>query len=166
MFKTYPVHDPVHFCLDFGRGKEQKCTEMSRRIQKACKISLREIEETTDGYSYKTFLARWREEGKDRKKRFKDQMEAEAFILTKQVELGNKDAVLHNAVTRLSPGQIHEAEAAFQSLGERYTLTEAVQFFLSNFTRQDFTIPIAEAVKPFLEGKDKEGVLPRSIVQL
>ncbi len=163
---SYPVHDPVHFRLDFGRGKEQKCTEMSRRIQKANKVSLREIEETTDGYSYKTFLARWKEAGKDRKKRFKDQMEAEAFILTKQVELGNKDAVLHNAVTRLSPEQIHEAESAFQSLGERYTLTEAVQFFLSNFTRPDFTISIAKAVAAFLEGKEKEGVRPRSIVQL
>lgn len=139
---------------------------MSRRIQKANKVSLREIEETADGYSYKTFLARWKEDGRDRKKRFKDQMEAEAFILTKQVELGNKDAVLHSAVTRLSPGQVHEAEAAFQRLGDRYTLTEAVEFFLSNFTRPDFTLPIVDAVKAFLEGKEREGVRPRSIVQL
>jgi site-specific recombinase XerD len=139
---------------------------MNRKIQKANKVSLREVEEKADGYSYKTFLARWREDGKDRKKRFKDQMEAEAFILTKQVELGNKDAVLHNAVTRLSPGQIHEAESAFQRLGERYSLTDAVEFFLSNFTRPDFTISIADAVKAFLEGKEKDGVRPRSIVQL
>ena len=162
----YPVHYPVHFTLAIGRGNELKCTEMSKQITNRARVSLREIEESADGYTYKTFLVRWRENGKDRKKRYKDQAEAEGFVLTKQVALGNKDAVLHNAVTRLSPGQVHEAEAAIQRLGDRYTLTEAVEFFLANFTRPDFTISIAEAVRAFLEGKEKDGVRPRSIVQL
>ncbi len=139
---------------------------MSKQITSRARVSLREIEESADGYTYKTFLVRWRENGKDRKKRFKNQAEAEGFVLTKEVELGNESVSLHNTVTRLSPDQVREAESAFQRLGDRYTISEAVEFFLSNFTRPDFTIPIAKAVRAFLEAKEKDGVRPRSIVQL
>lgn len=139
---------------------------MSKKITSRARISLREVEEKADGYTYTTFLVRWREDGKDRKKRFKDKAEAEGFVLTKQVELGNKNTSLHNVVTRLSSDQVREAESAFQRLGEKYTLAEAVEFFLSNFTRPDFTISIAKATRAFLEGKEKDGVRHRSIVQL
>ena len=139
---------------------------MKEQISKPSRISLREIEESADGYTYTTFLARWKENGKDRKRRFKNQAEAEAFVLTKQVELGNSDAVLHNAVTRMTPEQVREAESAFQTLGGRYTLTEAVRYFVTNFARPDVTVTIAKAVRAFLEGKEKDGVRSRSIVQL
>jgi site-specific recombinase XerC len=139
---------------------------MSKRITSRSKVSLREVEEKADGYSYSTFLVRWRENGKDRKKRFKKKAEAEGFVLTKQVELGNETVNLHNAVTRLTPDQVREAESAIQRLGDRYTLAETVEFFLSNFTRPDFTISIAKAVREFLEAKEKDGIRPRSIVQL
>lgn len=139
---------------------------MSEKITSRARITLREIEEKADGYTYTTFLVRWRENGKDRKKRYKDKAEAEGFVLTKQIELGNANVSLHNVVTRLTPEQVREAESALHRLGDRYTLAEAVDFFLSNFTRPDFTISIAKAVRAFLEAKEKDGVRPRSIVQL
>lgn len=130
------------------------------------RVSLSETVERKGQYSYTTFLVRWREDDKICRKRFQIQSEAEAFVLTKEIELGNRSAALHNVVTRLSSDQVREAESAFQRLGDRYTLAEAIEFFLSNFTRPDFTIPIAKAVRAFLEGKEKDGVRPRSIIQL
>lgn len=139
---------------------------MKTNSRAKAKVTIRKTEEKADGYTYTTFLCRWREDGRDRKKRFKDLVKAEAFALTKEVELGNSNAQFHNVVTRMTMEQVHEAEAAFQALGNRYTLREAVNFFLKHYSRPDFIISIDDAVRQFLEGKERDGVRPRSIKQL
>lgn len=139
---------------------------MNGRIARKAKVRIRRVSEAADGYEYETFLCRWREDGKDRKKRFKDKARAEAFALTKEVELGNQEVALHNVVTRLSGEQVHEAEAAFQALGGRYTLSEAVQYFLKHYSRPEVRVTIAEAIRQFLDAKEKAGVRARSLVQL
>ena len=92
------------------------------------KLSLRETSDRNDGYAWTTYLVQgWREaDGRHGRKKFKTHAEAEAFIATKGVELANADTTLHNVVTRLGKHQVEEAEAAFTSLGGRYTLREAV----------------------------------------
>ena len=96
------------------------------------KLSLREITDSKDGYTWTTYLVQgWREaDGRHGRKKFKTRAEAEAFIATKGVEVVNADTSLHNVVTRLSKAHVEEAEAAFTRLGGRYTLGEAVDYFL------------------------------------
>ena len=144
-----------------------------RRARRAARepigsLTLREIVESKDGYSWTTFLVQgWREaDGRHGRKRFKTREEAEAFIATKNVELANTDTTLHNVVTRLSKAHVEEAEAAFTRLGARYTLGEAVDYFLRTFAQPENPIALDAARDAFLDAREREGVRPRSLVQL
>jgi hypothetical protein len=132
------------------------------------KLSLREITERKDGYSWTTFLVQgWRTpDGQHGRKKFKTRAEAEAFIATKGVELANSDTALHNVVTRLSKAHVEEAEAAFNRLGGRHTLGEAVDYFLRHFAQPDNPVALDSARDAFLDAREREGVRPRSLVQL
>lgn len=132
------------------------------------KLTLREIAERKDGYSWTTFLVQgWRDgEGRHGRKKFKTREEAEAFIATKNVELANADTSLHNVVTRLSKAHVEEAEAAFSRLAGRYPLGDAVDYFLRHFAQPDNPVPLDEAMRAFLDAREREGVRPRSLVQL
>ena len=68
----------------------------ARRARRAArepigKLTLREITDRKDGYSWTTFLVQgWREaDGRHGRKKFKTRDEAEGFIATKNVELAN-----------------------------------------------------------------------------
>jgi site-specific recombinase XerD len=139
---------------------------MSGQQRQKSKASIREVQVSEKGYTYTAIMCRWREEGKDKRKRFKTIKEAQAFAGIKEVELGNDTAKLDNVITRLSPAQVHEAEAAFHALGEKYTLRQAVNFFLDHYSRSDFNITIVEAIRQFLVDKERDGVRERSIRQL
>jgi len=139
---------------------------MSEQLRDKSKVSIREVTFKDKGYEYSAIQCRWVEKGKDKRRRFKTLAEAKAFASIKEVELGNADVKLGNVLTRLNPAQVHEAEAAFQDLGEKYTLRQAVNFFLEHYSRPDFSISIAEAVKQFLPAKERDGVRERSIRQL
>lgn len=131
-------------------------------------LTLREITESKDGYSWSTFLVQgWRDaEGRHARKKFKTRAEAEAFIATKNVELANTGTALHNVVTRLSKAHVEEAEAAFTQLGARYTLGEAVDYFLRTFAQPENPVALDAARDAFLDAREREGVRPRSLVQL
>lgn len=73
---------------------------------------------------------------------------------------------LHNVVTRLSKAHVEEAEAAFTRLGGRCTLGEAVDCFLRRFAQPDNPIALDAARDAFLDAREREGVRPRSLVQL
>lgn len=132
------------------------------------KLTLREITDRKDGYSWTTFLVQgWREaDGRHGRKKFKTKDEAEGFIATKNVELANTGTNLHNVVTRLSKGHVEEAEAAFTRLAGRYSLGEAVDYFLRHFAQPDNPVSLDAARDAFLETREREGVRPRSLVQL
>ena len=132
------------------------------------KLSLREITESKAGYSWKTYLVQgWREDdGRHGRKRFKTREEAEAFISTKGVELANADTSLHSVVTRLSKAQVEEAEGAFTRLAGRYTLGDAVDYFLRTFAQPDTPVPLDNARDAVLDARERDGVRPRSLVQL
>ena len=132
------------------------------------KLSLREITDSKDGYTWTTYLVQgWREaDGRHGRKKFKTRAEAEAFIATKGVEVVNADTSLHNVVTRLSKAHVEEAEAAFTRLGGRYTLGEAVDYFLRTFAQPENAVSLDAARDAFLDAREREGVRPRSLVQL
>lgn len=105
-------------------------------------------------------------DGRHGRKKFSDRDEALAWIATKNVELQNADTALCNVVTRLSKVQVEEAEGAFNRLAGRYTLGEAVDYFLRHFAQPDDAVPLNRALADFLEAREREGVRPRSLVQL
>ena len=132
------------------------------------KLSLREISETSDGYKWTSYLVQgFRDEaGRHGRKKFKTRDDALAWIATKGVELVNTDTALHNVVTRLSKTQVEEAESAFTRLAGRHALGEAVDFFMRNYAQPDTPTPLDRALEAFLENREREGVRPRSLVQL
>lgn len=129
------------------------------------RIRVREITSSKDGFEWTTHLVEWRENGERFRKKFKDAAEAEGFVATKQVELANGSA-LNAVTTRLTGEQVAEAEAAFQRLGDRYKLEEAVSFFLDHFAEPENPTTFADALRAFALGKEAEGVRPRSLRQL
>lgn len=153
---------------------KRKRTRIAPKIENCTKypagkftLTLREVTESKDGYSWSTWLVQgWKENEKWKRKKFKEKRDAETFIFRKQVELKNMRGVANTVITRLTQNQIDQAEAAFLALGDRYTLKDAVSYYLENFCDPDFKISIRDARKKFLEGKEREGVRDRSIVQL
>jgi hypothetical protein len=129
---------------------------------------MREITETKAGYSWSTYMVQgWREpDGRHGRKRFKTREEAEAFIATKSVELANVDSSLHNIVTRLTKTQVEEAEGAFSRLAGRYALGDAVDYYLRHFAQPDNPVLLDDARDAFLGARERDGVRPRSLVQL
>ena len=132
------------------------------------KLSLREITETKDGYSWTAYMVQGFKtpDGRHGRKKFSDRDEALAWIATKNVELQNEDTALCNVVTRLSKREVEEAEGAFNRLAGRYTLGEAVDYFLRHFAQPDDAVPLDRALADFLEAREREGVRARSLVQL
>lgn len=119
------------------------------------------------GYEYDTFVVEGKDvDGKRLRRRFKDLREAEAFRATEEVRLLNLASSLNNVATRLDERQVREAEDAFQRLGEHYSLREAVEFFLRHSREPDFRISLRDARRKFLDGKEREGVRERSLIQL
>ena len=130
-------------------------------------LTLREITETKNGFQWNTCMVQgWREGDTWKRKRFKDRDDALAFIYQKQVELANASGAKHLVNTRLDENQVNEAEDAFHRLGSRYSLREAVEYFIRHFCEPDFKITMKDARVKFIEGKEREGVRERSRKQL
>jgi len=160
--------------------RRRKTRKNARRdgAVKGEKLSIREIEEHKDDYTWTTFLVQgWQgENGRWQKKRFRNRSDAEAFVALKAVELLNQDSKLREVVTTLSADQVKEAEAAFNRLAEmerdgdttrKHTLSAAVEFYAKHFDPGTTkTVLFSEARQLFLRAKESEGVRPRSIVQL
>lgn len=118
-------------------------------------LRVAERELTAHGYSYSTFMVTGRDErGKRIRKSFKSRDQAVAFITAMRTKLLNAQTAITTAVTRLSPDQLKQAEAAFARLGSRYTLDQAVTYFLENYAAPDEAVTLATAVEKFSEGKD------------
>ncbi len=130
-------------------------------------LTLRLIEERKGERRWKTWMVQgWKENGKWKRKKFKKKSDAEAFRSRLQSELIKDQNATHRVSTRLTDDQIDAAEAAVKRLGERYTLTDAVDFFLQHFCEPEFKISVNHAKKKFLVGKEREGVRDRSLIQL
>lgn len=128
------------------------------------KLTIREEWRTTQAGGYQTYLVQgWKEGGKWKRKRFKDEAEAKRFITLKEIELTNQGRAVRMVNTSMNDEQVKEAETAIEKLGKTYTLTEAVEFFLKNHRAPDFTIPFSEGVKIYLDECEQGGVRPRTI---
>jgi hypothetical protein len=118
-------------------------------------LRVTERELTAHGYSYTTFMVTGRDERGNRiRKSFKSRDKAVAYVTALRTKLLNAATAVTTAVTRLTPDQLKQAEAAFNRLGERYTLDQAVTYFVDNYAAPDEVVTLKTAVEKFSEGKD------------
>ena len=108
-----------------------------------------------DGYEWTTHRVEGRDENGNRIRRcFKDRRKADAFVTAMRTKLLNAETAVTAAMTRLTPDQLKQAEAAFNRLGSRYTLDEAVTYFTENYAAPDEVVTLDKAVREFSSGKD------------
>jgi hypothetical protein len=108
-----------------------------------------------DGYEWTTHRVEGRDDNGNRIRRcFKDRKQADAFVTAMRTKLLNAQTAVTTAVTRLTPDQLKQAESAFARLGSRYTLDEAVSYFVDNYAAPDEVVTLKTAVEKFSEGKD------------
>lgn len=165
--------------MQLGSPRVRPAKQARRKgAKKGGKLSIREITETADGYTWKTFLVQGfrGDDGKWKRRKFRVRGEAEAFVALKSVELMNQGTHLREVVTTLSREQVKEAEAAFNRLAEleragdtsrRHSLGAAVEFYLKH---QDAgktkAVEFDYARRQFLISKERDGVRERSLIQL
>lgn len=114
---------------------------------------------TKRGVEYFNYIVRgWKEGGKWQRKQFSNQDKAQAFADSVNVNLKNTGRKRELVLTELDEDRIHEAEKAFRTLGDAYSLDDVVTFFLKHNRPPDFTINILDGMKHYLAGKDAEGV--------
>lgn len=145
---------------------------MSKRVKTAKKTAsdtLRIIEDQErekDGVKWTTNVVEWRENGKRCRKQFSDLSDAKAFKAEKFVELENQGRDLHRVWSHLSNDQIDEAAKSFSRLGNAYSLTEAVDYFLKNHRAPDFTLSLKDASSVYLDERERDGLRDRTITNL
>jgi Phage integrase, N-terminal SAM-like domain len=104
-------------------------------------------------------------DGKRIRKKFATREDALDWKNLKEIELLNGGRKLHSVITVLSEQQLKEAEGCFSRLGERYTLTQAVDHFFRDYREPDFRISLSDASVKF-RGAMEGQIRDRSLVQL
>ncbi|WP_417206456.1 hypothetical protein [Akkermansia sp.] len=111
----------------------------------------------------------WALNGKPQVKTFANRKDAETFKARKQVELINESVPIRTVFTPLTDEQLQEAQACIQRLQPNFTLTEAVNFFLEQYSPilLEGGILLDDAIRKFLERKkESEAIRARSLMQL
>lgn len=99
------------------------------------------------------------------RKKFATREKALDWKSRKEIELMNRGRKLHSVITELSDEQIQEAQACFIRLGDRYTLTQVIDYFFQSYQMPDFKISLLDASVKF-RGAMEGQVRDRTLVQL
>ena len=100
----------------------------------------------------------WKENGKWQKKQFSKEKDAIECARTKNIELLNHGRKMLLVATELDEDQTRQAERAFKTLGNAYSLDEAIDFFLKHNRAPDYTISILDGLEIYVADKKKSGV--------
>lgn len=145
-------------------GRTKKRTRIVASDSAAVKITVRPMQYEKNGAYYTSYLVQgWKEDGKWKKRQFKDEEKAKTFAALKEIEVKNKGRAVRMVNTSMTDEQVKEAETAFEKLGKTYSLSEAVEFFLKNHRAPDFTIPFSDGLRIYLDDCEQNGVRPRTI---
>lgn len=128
-------------------------------------LSVKQITCREHGTEYQTWMLDGYVNGNRIRIRCKDEAEASMRKSEKETEAINAERSSRFIQTRLTSVQLNEAEACFDRLAPKYTLTEAVDFFFKHFHQPDFQISVSDASTKFrtaLEGQVRD----RTLVQL
>ena len=111
------------------------------------------------GVEYFCYIVRgWKEGGKWQRKQFSDKAKAQAHADSININLRNTGQRRSLVLSLLNEAQIEQAEKAITSLGEAYSLDQAVQVFLNHHRPPEFTINITDGLDLYLADKKREGV--------
>lgn len=114
---------------------------------------------TKRGVEYLAYIVRgWKRDGKWQRKQFTDKVKAEAHADSVNINLKNTGKKRSLVLSSLDEKRIHQAEKAFHTLGDAYSLDEAVTFFLRYNRPPEFTIKVGDGLKHYLDEKETEGV--------
>lgn len=116
----------------------------------------------SEGYVFHVVQG-WQVNGKWQRKRFKDRSDAETFAAALRVQMENKGRAQRMVLSPLTDEQHEEALQAFDKLGTAYRLHDAVAFFLKHHRPPEFTIRLSDAVKRYLDDKERDGLRPRTL---
>src|SRR5258708_16386714 len=137
---------------------------MERRRKQ--EISIKRVELKQHGFSYETWEVHgYRGDGTRIRVRCKSEDEARMRKSEEETKAINAERSARFIQTRLTAAQLSEAESCFDRLVPKYSLTEAVDYFLKHFHAPDFTITVGEASTKFRAAM--EGVIrDRTLIQL
>lgn len=141
------------------------------------RLSIRELVESQDGYTWRTWLVQGfkDERGRWARRKFKDRREAEVFMAAKRMEVMTLQKGLHPVMTSLPLIRVREAEAAVERLGEltaglpsgepAVSLLDAVAFYCEHVrqTRLVEAVDMREARIQCFRCKSSRGIRPRSV---
>jgi len=145
-------------------GRQAKRTRILANPNAASTITVKAFVDSK-GYSY--FMVQgWKKDGKWQRKQYKDRTAAETFAAMKRVEVENKGRAQRMVLSPLTDGQHEEALQCFDRLGETYSLTEAITFFLKHHRPPEFTVRLADALKLYLDIRERDGLRPLTILAL
>ncbi|RYD24306.1 MAG: hypothetical protein EOP88_00670 [Verrucomicrobiaceae bacterium] len=148
-------------------SKPARRTRITASKTAAGNITIRPISREKNGSVWVTHLVQgWQENGKWMRKQFSDRSEAETFAALKRVDVENKGRAQRMVLSSLTQDQHDEAVSAIAKLGTTYTLIEAVDYFLRHHRPPDFTIRASEALKLYLDDKERDGVRDRTLVAI
>jgi hypothetical protein len=148
-------------------GRKMKRTRIVADDSAAVKITIRSKTYEKKGTYYTTHLVQgWKEGGKWKRKEFKELADAERFAALKRVTEENQGRKQQMVLSPLTEAQHEEARIAFDRLAGTYSLTGAVDFFLKHHRPPEFTIAMSEALKLYLDDKERDGLRDRSVAAL
>jgi len=125
-------------------------------------ITIKRVTQREHGTEYQTWLVSGYVDGKRIRIRCKSESEALMRKSEKETEAINSERSSRFIQTRLTAVQLNEAEACFDRLAPKYTLTQATDYFLRHFRAPDFAISIGEAstqLQAELEGTVRDRTL-------
>jgi site-specific recombinase XerD len=117
-------------------------------------LTVKQITCKEHGTEYKTWMVDGYADGKRVRIRCKTEQEARIKKSEQETKAINASRSTRFVQTRLSDEQLNEAETSFARLAPKYTLTQAVDFFLTRHHAPDFEITINEATTRFLAAQE------------
>ncbi|MBI4328201.1 MAG: tyrosine-type recombinase/integrase [Chloroflexi bacterium] len=107
----------------------------------------------------------WTMNGERIRQNFVSHAAAVARMQELEIQSANLEGAARPVVTRLTPEQASEAEAAFAQLGDR-PLLPVVRFYLENYREPVTKITVATAFAQFIADKERQNCRPDSIISL
>lgn len=148
-------------------SKPAKRTRITASKTAAGNITIRAINREKNGSAWVTHLVQgWQENGKWMRKQFSDRSEAETFAALKRVESENQGRAQRMILSTLTQEQHDNTVSVLAKLGDTYTLAEAVEYFLRHHRPPEFTIRASDALKLYLDDKERDGVRDRTLVAI
>ena len=124
------------------------------------------IVEFTNPSANKAFrVTGWTLDGERIRQNFADHANAVSRMQELEIHSANLESAARPVVTRLTPEQAAEAEAAFKELDGK-PLLPAIRFFLENYREPVRNISVADAFRAFIAERESSNLRPLSIVNL